>query len=528
MRRLEGQKVPVRYEFTAIKRDRSLIKLLGFFSLSVWENRPATLVQVYNLKVQNLMEINNDETKYKEVLNLLNEVVFEMNIQGKITFANNRAYDFFGLTEDDYRMGVYAANYVIPGDRIRLAKNLQQILKGEFLGPSEFTIQRKDGSTFPAMIHTTRMMRNGKPVGWSGIIIDISEHKMLEDQIITLSRRDALTGLYNRLSFEDKMRELADNKDPFSIIICDVDGLKLANDTMGHSCGDQLIVAAAQALKTTFSNDTFIARIGGDEFVIILTHGRTITIEEKINALQVTIAISNRDTTERIPLSLSCGYAVSKTNLTDPERILKEADHNMYKVKLYHSQSNRNTVIQTLLKALNTRDYISEGHIESLQNLMLSLAARLGIAPQKMDDQRLFVQFHDIGKIGVPDWILFKQEPFAMEERTEMQRHSEIGYRIAQAAPDLVHISDWILKHHEWWDGSGYPLGLKGTEIPLECRILSIVDAFDAMTHDRTYRKAIAPSKAIAEIKRFSGVQFDPRIVEEFLQLAREKENVKG
>jgi HD-GYP domain-containing protein (c-di-GMP phosphodiesterase class II) len=137
----------------------------------------------------------------------------------------------------------------------------------------------------------------------------------------------------------------------------------------------------------------------------------------------------------------------------------------------------------------------------------------------KITDLRLLAQFHDIGKVGIPDRILFKRGPLTSEEASEMQRHSEIGHRIAMSAPDLAPIAEFILKHHEWWNGTGYPLKLKGENIPLECRILAIADAYDAMTSDRPYRRAMPHEDAIAEIMKCKGVQFDPELVLVFIEL---------
>jgi HD-GYP domain-containing protein (c-di-GMP phosphodiesterase class II) len=153
------------------------------------------------------------------------------------------------------------------------------------------------------------------------------------------------------------------------------------------------------------------------------------------------------------------------------------------------------------------------------------LALVLGVTMRHISDLSLLSKFHDIGKVGVPDRILFKPSTLTTEEMLEMQRHCEIGHRIAQSAPDLAPIADWILKHHEWWNGKGYPLGLKGEDIPLECRILAIVDAYDAMTNNRPYRKALSPKKALIELKRCSGTQFDPCLVSKFVEML-EQENI--
>ena len=214
-----------------------------------------------------------------------------------------------------------------------------------------------------------------------------------------------------------------------------------------------------------------------------------------------------------LPLSVSVGYAVSKSlNNDDIIDLFKEADDNMYREKLHHSQSARSALIQTLTKALEARDFITEGHADRMQELIVNLALAIKLPEHRIADLRLLARFHDLGKVGIPESILFKQGPLTPEETIEILRHSEIGYRIALSSPYLHHIADWILKHHEWWNGEGYPLRLKGEEIPLECRILSIADAYDAMISDRPYRKAIPKTKAVYELKKYAGTQFDPEI----------------
>jgi diguanylate cyclase (GGDEF)-like protein/PAS domain S-box-containing protein len=356
--------------------------------------------------------------------------------------------------------------------------------------------------------------------------IDISEKKQLEKRIVYLSRADTLTALYNRTFFEKELERLKRNKTLFALIICDLDGLKLVNDTMGLRCGDQIIISTASAIRETFS-EALTFRIGGDEFAIIVDNPDETAIKNAIRSLQKTVAVSNRAITQ-IPITLSCGYAISEDCLAEPEKVYVEADNYMLKKKLFHSQSNHSSVIQILSKALEARDFITEGHAERLHSLVLKLAAKVGLSELRQTNLRLYAQFHDIGKVGIPDNILFKNGDLTLEEKELMKRHAEIGFRIAQAAPDLAHIADWILKHHEWWNGRGYPLGISGEAIPLECRILSIVDAFDAMTHDRPYRKALPVEVALAELQKFAGVQFDPELVKSFIRLFTKSKTMKA
>ncbi len=167
----------------------------------------------------------------------------------------------------------------------------------------------------------------------------------------------------------------------------------------------------------------------------------------------------------------------------------------MYRVKLHSSRSARSAVVQTLLKALEARDFITEGHGERMQSLAVLLGRKLGVADTTITNLQLLAQFHDIGKVGVPDRILFKEARLSQEEYQEMQRHCEIGQRIALASPEMSSLAELILKHHEWWNGQGYPLGLAGEQIPLECRIIALADAYDAMTNDRPYRPAMLANR---------------------------------
>lgn len=358
-----------------------------------------------------------------------------------------------------------------------------------------------------------------------GIVRDITESKEAEEHMRRMSIYDSLTDLYNRHYFESEMIRLQQLKpESMGLIMCDLDGLKLVNDTLGHSTGDYYLKIVADALKSTFYPQGIVSRIGGDEFTVLIPNIEKRKFEEICNDFRNRLA-NHLEANNAIPVSVSLGTAYSEDSQLQLAVMLKEADVRMYREKLHRKQSVRHDIVLTLKKMLEVRDFITEGHAARMEDLAVQLARVVGVAERDIPDIRLFAQFHDIGKVGIPDHILFKPASLSDNEYEVMKRHTEIGYHIALTASDLVPIADWILKHHEFWNGKGYPLGLEGKDIPVACRVLSIVDAYDAMTNDRPYRKGMSPEEALIELRRCSGIQFDPEFTTSFIKLLKTDES---
>jgi diguanylate cyclase (GGDEF)-like protein len=297
-----------------------------------------------------------------------------------------------------------------------------------------------------------------------------------------------------------------------------VDGLKLVNDTLGHDQGDRLLAAAARVIRDSFREGDLVARIGGDEFSVVLPDTTEPAVENGCQRIQEAVDTYNA-TTPELPLSISVGFAIRNGSHKNLKDVFKEADNHMYRKKLYRTQSVRSTIVSTLINTLKARDLATEQHASRLEKLLVRMATLIGLPESTTADLSLLAKFHDIGKVGISDAILLKEGLFTPEEWTEMKRHCEIGYRIALSAPDLVPIADWILKHHEWWDGQGYPLGIQGEEIPVESRLLAIANAYEALTNPRPYRRTFSHPEAVAELRRHAGTQFDPQLLEKFLRM---------
>ena len=277
-------------------------------------------------------------------------------------------------------------------------------------------------------------------------------------------------------------------------------------------------------LRNTFRSSDVIARIGGDEFAVLILETDQKTAERLSQRLRTSVQEYNTYN-PGLPLSLSIGFAVSNQSPIDLQSLFREADDRMYREKVHQEGNARSAIVQALIGAMGARDFDTQGHCERLQELAASLARSTEMPENETNDLFLLARFHDLGKVGIPDRILFKPGLLADEEWVEMKKHCEIGNRIAQSVPELKPIANWILKHHERWDGTGYPQGLQHLEIPLPCRILAIVDALDAMISDRPYRKAMSQEDAIAELRRHAGTQFDPDLVERFIQILDDPRN---
>jgi diguanylate cyclase (GGDEF)-like protein len=346
------------------------------------------------------------------------------------------------------------------------------------------------------------------------------QRKYAEEQLSHLTFHDSLTDLYNRTYFERWFKDLQNTS--LGIAILDVDGLKLVNDTFGHEQGDALLIQAACVLRQCFADkENIIARIGGDEFVVLWPNATEEKLQSAYQKLTQILEKKNKAGDILVPLHISMGYAHTAADNLPTNELFQLADNRMYRDKLHRKKSVRSSILRTLKQMLAERDFITSGHANRMQDLIVALARACDIKEADLPDLELFAQFHDIGKVGIPDRLLNKPDKLTADERSEMQAHSEIGYRIAKSSQELSPIADWILKHHESFDGSGYPLGLAGADIPLACRMLAIVDTYDAITSDRPYRKAAGAEAALTEIQRCAGTQFDPELVGIFCELVK-------
>lgn len=329
--------------------------------------------------------------------------------------------------------------------------------------------------------------------------------KTVNKKLEHISYHDSLTGLYNRTFFEKKFVLLNKEKHfPLSLILGDVNGLKLVNDAFGHLVGDKVLTTSADLLREAFP-ESVISRIGGDEFAVIAVNMSKEEVSERISKLREK---AEKNIIGGVKLSISLGFVVKAEENISIHDMYINAENSMYREKMYQVPSNRSAIIETIITTLNQKDIYSELHSKRVSVISTKIAEYLKLDSEVISRVKTAGLLHDIGKIIVPTDILMKTGKLTNDEYEEIKKHSEIGFRILNSAASLKDIAEIVFCHHERMDGRGYPRGLKGKKIPIESRIIGIADALDAMLNDRLYRNKLSKEKCYQELVDNSGTQF--------------------
>ena len=356
----------------------------------------------------------------------------------------------------------------------------------------------------------------------TGVIIifkDRTEGQTKQREVDFLSYNDYLTGMYNRRYLDKAIEDMDKGENyPLTLVYLDINGLKLINDAFGHSAGDEVLKTVSQILKSEMRKQDAIGRTGGDEFVMALPRTDEVYTEKllaKINKICENMKLDSAI------VSLASGFATRTSNDLPIEATKREAENAMYSDKMKRGKNVRMATIETVLRNINTKFDYEQMHTERVAQLSELVAMRMKLDEKATEDLKVAANLHDIGKIAVDPAVLRKPGKLDASEQRAMEQHSEIGYQILKSVDEYVHIANFVLHHHERWDGTGYPHGLAGEDIPLFSRIICVVDAFEAMTSQRNYQVRRNANEAIAELERCAGTQFDPRVVEAFVAAFR-------
>lgn len=395
---------------------------------------------------------------------------------------------------------------------------IQKVLTEDTIERLEYRDQENGESTFWE-VHYAPYLREEVMV----FVRDITAQKRNIENLKQLSIHDKLTGLTNRTFFELQLDRLQGTQHfPVGVIVCEAEYLNLLNDIIGCSSEEKVLLSAAALLKHSFPEAVSISRIGSSQFVIFLKNAFMHEMEIYTDNLKKNVAAYNQENPAN-PLIFSVGLAISKEPESRIQDLFYEADYAVYCDKTDRRKETGELFLKAILHNLEKHDATAYAHFSNMQQLIEKFARTCDLSLQTIEDLKHLATFHDIGKIGVPSCILSKEAQLNQEELTAVRKHCSIGYRIARVITPLMPIADLINKHHEWWDGHGYPLGLKEEQIPLECRILAIIEAFDVMTTNNPYRAAMPVSAALNEIKRGAGTQFDPDLAEKFLDFIQKE-----
>jgi diguanylate cyclase (GGDEF)-like protein/PAS domain S-box-containing protein/putative nucleotidyltransferase with HDIG domain len=440
---------------------------------------------------------------------------------GKIVMMNNVAENMTGWSEKEAigRPFEEVFNIINENTRKKCDSTVIKVLNtGNIIEIENDTILiSKDGTEIYIEDSAAPIKdENGNIFGGVIVFRDCTEKREKQTKIQYLSYHDFLTGLYNRRFYEEELQRLDIARNlPMSLVMVDLNGLKLTNDAFGHKIGDKIIKKMANIIKKVCRADEIIARIGGDEFIILLPKTDSKEAEKIMQRINDYIKAEKYD---KVIFSASMGYAVKTDKSQNMDKIFKEAEDFMYRRKLSESSSIRNKNIDLIMNSLFEKSNREMLHSIRVSNICESIARNMNFTKDSINQIRTAGLMHDIGKIGIEDVILNKKSRLNDEEWNIIKRHPEIGYRILSSANEFSEISEFILAHHEKFDGTGYPKKLKEKEIPIEARIISIADAYDAMISERTYKDNLSEEEAILEIKRGSGTQFDPIIAKIFVE----------
>ena len=475
-------------------------------------------------KDKKYLERRNIEEIFLDLIKILPGMALETDLKGNIKFISKKGIEMLGYTVEELEEKTIWQLVALPG-RPNNKNEIQKFLFKNDSPPQEYNLIKKDRSLLPVECYATAIKNEkGKTIGFHGILLDISSRKEYEEKIKYLSFHDKLTDLYNRAYFEEEIQKMDNIRNlPLSIIIGDVNNLKAINDTFGHQHGDQLLIRIAEVLKSCFRRSDVISRWGGDEFSIILPY----TAKEKgIEIINRVKQECQRRSTLTLPLSISFGIATKEIDSENINAIVSEAESRMYRYKIFDRQASDSVLIVSMKKALQQKKYDTEEYRQNYIDCATKFGQALQLEKTELNKLILLSAICDIGKIAISEEIILKKGWLSGEEWEEIKRHPEIGFRIARTSPELSNVAEAILYHHEFWDGLGYPQGIKGEGIPMLSRIIHIVDAYQAMTNERPYRRAMSKEEAAEELRRRRGSQFDPHLTQKFIEMITSSEAV--
>jgi diguanylate cyclase (GGDEF)-like protein/PAS domain S-box-containing protein len=458
-------------------------------------------------------QLEESRQSMRLILDSTAEGIFGMDSEGRCTFCNASCLKLLGydderelLNKEIHRIIHHTrreGEYFCNGD----CSIMSTIGNGVGVMAEDEVFWRKDGSSFSVLAYSYPQIKEGKVVGTVVTFTDDTERMETLKRIEYLSRHDQLTGLKNRMSFDEELVSI-EAVIPTSIIVGDVNSLKLTNDIFGHTTGDQLLKQVAAVLQNHCPSWASVYRIGGDEFVIILPHSdeqfANSLIEKILEDFEGQEFLDGRQT-------IALGAATRTTDGESISEIFDIAENHMYREKALRLRETQRLQLNRLLSLLFKKSPREEHHAEQVQRHALFIGEILGLSKETLSLLGRAAYHHDIGKLALSESLIRTSERDGADQRA-YQSHVSAGYRILNTFEETVDLSEYVLHHHEWYNGEGYLKGLKGNEIPYLSRILRIAEIWEREALDRS-----DPERIKTILNQVSGIEADPQMVERIL-----------
>lgn len=416
-------------------------------------------------------------------------------------------------------------NFMHEGASIPCSTTVERVIKTGITEKisDDVLLVHRDGLQIPVQYSISAVKNKKNDTKGAVVIIrDVTSERNIQKQAEYLSFHDHLTDLYNRRFFEEELLRLDTLRNlPLSVIMIDVNGLKLTNDAFGHETGDRLLKKVAGLMKKECRNDDIVARLGGDEFSVILP--KTDAVQTKLIMDRIT-GSADKENLKSIVISVAAGYATKTSPDKNIDEIIKIAENNMYSDKINTGKRMGRKTFELITVNLFEKYSYEQDQSERMKKLAARIGSAMGLSKDQISTLETISYYHDIGKIIIPPRLLNRPSDLSLEEYDLVQRHVEAGYQIMKSQEEYSSIAIYVLSHHERWDGNGYPRKQKGHEIPLLSRILAVLDAYTAMTGNLPYKKSLSTDSAIMELKKNAGLQFDPEVVDIFTGILLEEE----
>ena len=497
-----------------------IIQSIGLIMILTFPIATALLAYAFlhyenTIKTRKALRIS--EKRYRTLISNSKLGILQYNTNGIITIANDSFANTLGTTRDKL---IGLDMFELPNKKLVLAvKESLEGIPSLYKGYYQSAISKK---TFPTRVQFSPILEDNEVIGVIGVVEDLSEEYTMNKKLKTLTKNDSLTKVLNRAQFDDFLLSNHQTSYPTALILYNINAFQIINRSFGFEKGNDVLVEIATKLKTKINDiqGAHIFRVGGDEFAIVLENTHH---EESYETALVLKDFINKESSFDFEYSVCFGYAIQKNKKDTLVDVYQEAQTDLKKQKVYEGSMSSKKTIDIIMRTLFDKSKREKQHSDRVSYLAQGIANYYAFDSGFNNRVALAGRLHDIGKINISEELLDKTTSLTQEEWKRIKKHPESGFKILSSVEEYLDIANIVYAHHERYDGTGYPKGLKGEAIPLEARIISVADAFDAMTKTRTYRAPISEAEAIKELIAHKGTQFDPDVVDKFVTYMKQE-----